>query len=52
MSWKEATNLIVLNADHKKYGLVGLNKIKKLKISMNNNRSEFTWLHLNQFHSK
>ena len=52
LSWKEAQNLIVRNAHHKKYGLVGLNKIKELKNSINNNRNEFSWLHLNQFYSK
>lgn len=31
LSWKEATNLIVQNAHHKKYRLVGLNKIKTKK---------------------
>ena len=52
LSWKEAHNLIVQNAHHKKYGLEGLTKIKNLKNSINNNRSEFSWLHLNQFYSK
>lgn len=52
LSWKEAHNLIVKNAHHKKYGLEGVNKITKLKNSINNNRSEYSWLHLNQFYSK
>jgi hypothetical protein len=45
-------NLIVQNAHHKKYVLEGVNKITKLKNSINNNRSEYSWLHLNQFYSK
>ena len=48
----EAHNLIVQNAHHKKYGLDGVNKIKNLKNSINNNRSDYSWLHLNQFYSK
>ena len=32
LSFQEAQNLIVQNTQHKKYGLVGLNKIKNLKI--------------------
>lgn len=51
LNWKEAYHLIEIKAHHKKYGLEGLNKIKNLKNSMNNKRTEFSWLHLNNFYS-
>jgi len=44
--------LIEIKAHHKKYGLEGLNKIKYLKNSMNNKRTEFSWSHLNNFYNR
>jgi hypothetical protein len=52
LAWEEAHNLILNKAHYKKNGLDGLNRIKHLKNNMNNNRTEFSWLHLNNFHSK
>lgn len=52
LNWKEAHNLIEIKAHHKKYGLEGLNKIKYLKNSMNNKRTEFSWSHLNNFYNR
>ena len=52
LNWKEAYNLIEIKAHHKKYGLEGINKIKSLKNSMNNKRTEFSWLHLNNFYNR
>ena len=52
LAWEEAHNLILNKAHFQKSGLEGLNRIKTLKNSMNNNRKEFSWLHLNNFYSK
>lgn len=52
LCWSEAHNLIEIKAHHKKYGLAGFNKIKLLKNSMNAKRTEFSWLHLKNFHIK
>lgn len=50
LCWQEA-HKIILNKEHlKKKGLEGILKLKQLKNSMNNNRIDFTWNHLNQFY--
>ena len=52
LNWKEAHNLIEIKAHYKKNGLEGINKIKFLKNSMNDKRTEFSWLHLNNFYNR
>lgn len=52
LSWREAHYLIINNAHYKNSELDGLNRIGILKISMNDNRSHFTWNHLSNFYTK
>lgn len=52
LSWAEAQKLITNKLHLTKNGPEGLDRIKSLKNTMNNNRSVFSWEHLNDFYRR